>query len=78
MKHAAAVDLLGAPVPSAIPSPDLRPIARQLDLIKFESVAGIYLKSKCFTDCHRDVKLWHIVNQLLFAATSICDSSLIN
>ena len=45
MKHTAArpsVDLLGAPVPSAIPSPDLRPIAKQLDLMKFESVAGIY------------------------------------
>ncbi|XP_061175452.1 meiosis regulator and mRNA stability factor 1-like isoform X2 [Saccostrea echinata] len=43
MKHSSgpAVDLLGAPVPSAIPSPDLRPVARQLDLMKFESVTDI-------------------------------------
>ncbi|XP_048760043.2 meiosis regulator and mRNA stability factor 1-like isoform X2 [Ostrea edulis] len=43
MKHTArpSVDLLGAPVPSAIPSPDLHPIAKQLDLMKFESVADI-------------------------------------
>lgn len=44
MKHSSSrssVDLLGAPVPSAIPSPDLHPIAKQLDLMKFENIAGI-------------------------------------
>lgn len=45
MKHSSSrssVDLLGAPVPSAIPSPDLHPIAKQLDLMKFENIAGIW------------------------------------
>ena len=44
MKHSSSrssVDLLGAPVPSAIPSPDLHPVAKQLDLMNFENVAGI-------------------------------------
>lgn len=45
MKHSSSrssVDLLGAPVPSAIPSPDLHPIAKQLDLMKFENIAGMW------------------------------------
>nr|XP_022317028.1 meiosis regulator and mRNA stability factor 1-like [Crassostrea virginica] len=44
MKHSSSrssVDLLGAPVPSAIPSPDLHPVAKQLDLMNFENVADL-------------------------------------